>query len=67
MRSAGTCIATADAVCNHPDCVRLAALFLNNMDQSADPCVNFHDFACGNYHKDNELLVSVKGGSKRVK
>lgn len=32
-----------------------AATLINNMDQSVDPCDDFHKFACGNFIKNTNL------------
>ncbi|XP_059468630.1 neprilysin-like isoform X2 [Neocloeon triangulifer] len=36
-------------VCRSNSCIASAAMLLQNMDSSADPCVDFYKFACGNF------------------
>ncbi|GMR39135.1 hypothetical protein PMAYCL1PPCAC_09330, partial [Pristionchus mayeri] len=40
---------TPPDLCLTPDCVRLAANYLNNMNADARPCDDFYEFACGRY------------------
>ena len=36
-------------ICETEDCVKLAGNILTYMNTSADPCDDFHVFACGNF------------------
>merc|ERR1711936_1103337 len=36
-------------MCLTPGCVSAAADLINQMDQTADPCSNFYQFACGGF------------------
>jgi len=42
-------------LCNTPECVEEAKRILAYMDQEANPCEDFYEFACGNYMKNNEI------------
>ena len=33
----------------------LAKFILRNMNQSADPCGDFYNFACGNFYKEHHI------------
>ena len=37
------------SICQSGSCVRAAALIIDKMDVSVDPCEDFYQFACGNY------------------
>ncbi|GFR09481.1 endothelin-converting enzyme homolog [Trichonephila clavata] len=41
--------------CTTPACVKTAATILNTLDQSVDPCEDFHRYACGGWMKSNQL------------
>ncbi|CAF3932616.1 unnamed protein product [Rotaria sordida] len=41
-------------LCSSPYCIKAANHLINSIDQSADPCDNFYQFACGTYLKNNE-------------
>ncbi|KAL3841716.1 hypothetical protein ACJMK2_019822 [Sinanodonta woodiana] len=41
--------------CNSPPCFRAAAYTIDNLNISADPCQNFHQYVCGNFPKNNPL------------
>ncbi|KAL3841728.1 hypothetical protein ACJMK2_019834 [Sinanodonta woodiana] len=41
--------------CNSPPCFRAAAYTIENLNISADPCQNFHQYVCGNFPKNNPL------------
>ncbi|CAI4230974.1 unnamed protein product [Auanema sp. JU1783] len=40
---------TNGSYCNSPECIRLAANYLNNMNTAVNPCSDFYEFACGRY------------------
>lgn len=42
-------------VCELPACVFAAARMLQRMDATADPCVDFYQFSCGNYLRSQEV------------
>ncbi|CAF1200289.1 unnamed protein product [Rotaria sordida] len=41
-------------LCWSPYCIKAANHLINSIDQSADPCDNFYQFACGTWLKNNE-------------
>ncbi|KAK3095563.1 hypothetical protein FSP39_016119 [Pinctada imbricata] len=41
--------------CDSEACVRVASSILNTMDQKADPCNNFYQYACGGWLKDTPI------------
>ena len=47
-RSAGS-----EGMCLTEGCVQLAASVLSRMDTSVDPCVNFYNFSCGKWERNN--------------
>ncbi|CAI5443087.1 unnamed protein product [Caenorhabditis angaria] len=56
--------------CLTPECIRLAANYLNNMNRDADPCDDFYAFACGSYAAtrvvaEHEKKVTVLSEMKR--
>ncbi|KAG0235119.1 hypothetical protein BGW42_005769 [Actinomortierella wolfii] len=55
------------ATCNTPYCAKAAKAILQDLRTSADPCVDFSQFACGGYYdrvklKTGEQLVSYLTG-----
>nr|XP_053649769.1 endothelin-converting enzyme homolog [Cherax quadricarinatus] len=46
---------SAGDVCLTPECVMLSGSVLNSMDSTADPCVNFYDYACGGWVNKNPI------------
>ena len=42
-----------NTVCMTESCVTLAALVLDNMDRSIDPCDDFYNFTCGGWEATN--------------
>ncbi|XP_038216679.1 neprilysin-2 [Zerene cesonia] len=42
-------------VCKDPDCIHTASKLLLNMDETADPCDDFYDFACGSFVKNTRI------------
>uniref|UniRef100_A0A8R1DX97 Endothelin-converting enzyme 1 n=1 Tax=Caenorhabditis japonica TaxID=281687 RepID=A0A8R1DX97_CAEJA len=59
-----------NATCLTPDCIRLAANYLNNMNRDANPCEDFYEFACGKYASrrviaEHEKKVTVLSEMKK--
>ncbi|ULU07223.1 hypothetical protein L3Y34_018763 [Caenorhabditis briggsae] len=59
-----------NSTCLTPDCIRLAANYLNNMNRDANPCEDFYEFACGKYATrkviaEHEKKVTVLSEMKR--
>ncbi|GCB80288.1 hypothetical protein scyTo_0017132 [Scyliorhinus torazame] len=44
-----------DKTCTTPSCVGAAARIIENMDQAADPCNNFYQYACGGWLKKHVI------------
>jgi len=44
-----------DEYCFSKDCIQSSAQLLSNMDQTADPCQDFFQFACGGYVKNTPI------------
>ncbi|KAL3861160.1 hypothetical protein ACJMK2_007225 [Sinanodonta woodiana] len=44
-----------DEVCLMPECVTIAGSLLKAMDRSADPCVDFFQYACGGWIKSHVI------------
>ncbi|XP_072428191.1 neprilysin-like [Chiloscyllium punctatum] len=44
-----------DKTCTTPSCVSAAARIVANMDQTADPCKNFYQYACGGWLKKHVI------------
>ncbi|CAH4038346.1 neprilysin-2 isoform X2 [Pieris brassicae] len=42
-------------VCKDADCIHTASKLLQNMDESAEPCDDFYDFACGSFVKNTRI------------
>ena len=38
-------------VCLTPDCVNLASLVINNLDENFNPCEDFYNFSCRNWER----------------
>ncbi|CAF4231537.1 unnamed protein product [Rotaria sordida] len=47
-------------LCWSPYCIKAANHLINSIDQSADPCDNFYQFACGTWLKNNETSENGK-------
>ena len=47
-------------VCTTAACVQTSAYITAKMDQLADPCDNFYQFACGNWVKTTKMPASRK-------
>ena len=54
-------------VCLMSACVRTAGRMLATMNRSADPCVNFYEFACGGFSAKQEISVGKKMTSQFTK
>ncbi|CAD6199068.1 unnamed protein product [Caenorhabditis auriculariae] len=59
-----------DSICLTPDCIRLAANYLNNMNRDVSPCNNFYEFACGRFASqrvvpEHEKKVTVLSEMKK--
>lgn len=51
-------IEESNITCNNPNCVQAASQILNFLDESVDPCTDFHQFVCGTFLKtayENEI------------
>ncbi|XP_048750053.2 neprilysin-1-like [Ostrea edulis] len=51
-------------VCNSPECVQAAAILLDSIDTSADPCDDFFQYACGQWRRkyvipEDKAITSV--------
>ncbi|XP_064459622.1 neprilysin-1-like [Ornithodoros turicata] len=42
-------------ICLTQECVKTASSLLNGMDQTADPCEDFFQFACGTWNKRHQI------------
>ncbi|CAF0883727.1 unnamed protein product [Adineta ricciae] len=42
-----------ETVCLTPSCVQVSYILSSSMNQSVDPCEDFHQFACGNWIRQN--------------
>lgn len=51
---------TESTTCTTPECVKLAATVLSNMDTSVDPCEDFYNYSCGGWDARN-LIPSGYG------
>ncbi|KAG0247713.1 hypothetical protein BG011_001025, partial [Mortierella polycephala] len=63
------------SVCNTPQCLNSATGILKDMNPSADPCIDFSQFACGGFYerevlrdgeKKNGYLTSIEQQNKEV-
>ena len=46
---------SVDDFCMTPGCVNTAALILQNLDQTVDPCEDFYQFACGGFVERTDI------------
>ncbi|XP_019868485.2 neprilysin-1-like [Aethina tumida] len=49
------CFDTRRSVCLTEECVRTASSLLSAMDHTADPCVDFFQYACGTWNKKHPI------------
>ncbi|PAA60415.1 hypothetical protein BOX15_Mlig022609g1, partial [Macrostomum lignano] len=49
-------------VCLDPECISLSARILSYMNEAANPCEDFYEFACGSFRK----RVAIPPGTQRV-
>ncbi|CAG5129964.1 unnamed protein product, partial [Candidula unifasciata] len=45
----------APEVCITPECVAAAVLIMRKMNRTTDPCVDFHEFACGRFSRETVI------------
>ena len=46
---------SVDNYCMTPGCINTAALILQNLNQSVDPCNDFYQFACGGFVERTDI------------
>ncbi|KAG0313684.1 hypothetical protein BGZ97_009991 [Linnemannia gamsii] len=52
--------APVSGICNTPHCLQTASNILKDMQASADPCVDFSQFACGGFSEREKLRPGEK-------
>ncbi|KAF9089372.1 hypothetical protein BGX29_012095 [Mortierella sp. GBA35] len=52
--------APVSGICNTPHCLQTARNILQDMQPSADPCIDFSQFACGGFNEREKLLPGEK-------
>ncbi|KAF9142903.1 hypothetical protein BG015_000603 [Linnemannia schmuckeri] len=52
--------APVSGICNTPHCLQTASNILNDMQVTADPCVDFSQFACGGFNEREKLRPGEK-------
>lgn len=48
-------ICSVSTVCDDSDCLHAASSLLRTMDPTADPCEDFHQYACGGWLKETPI------------
>jgi len=51
--------ASSIEICRTRKCVETSMLFVKSMDDSVNPCEDFHKFACGNWISDTATVAAV--------
>ncbi|KAJ8664429.1 hypothetical protein QAD02_006091 [Eretmocerus hayati] len=46
-------------ICETKTCLEIAKSIIANMDETMDPCVDFYQYACGNYMKDKPVPANL--------
>ncbi|XP_017766632.1 PREDICTED: membrane metallo-endopeptidase-like 1 [Eufriesea mexicana] len=54
------------SVCLTEECEEFARVILTNMNASVDPCMDFYEYACGNWPRTDSLAAAGKFGRMRA-